>query len=365
MRDRMKLLSGLVLILAGSAQGATTLKPNITPGVSYAFDNTMKLDLNLGLMAGGQQMNVQQTIAQSSAGTVEVLEAAGGKISKAKITFAPSCGASVTMMGQQQNKAFALAGKTVTATLNGKLVDVVPADGVDEESRKAIADLITGEDGIYPTKAVNVGDEWSGSLGNGEMKSAMKFKLERISNVNGREVAELTTTGQISGVENGMNMNGTVAGPVVMDVLTGIVASGQVGGDLKIDGNMTEAGQQIVVNGTGKMSVGTKTVISGTTVTPPPVITPPAVDGPVTLAGLYAGDGLTLNVTGDDVKIELGTNQFGGKIAQRNGANLAGTFTHNGKAFDFKCVVNGDAVDFITGSKTYKLKKQGAANPLG
>lgn len=370
MRNRLTLLSGLVLVLAGSSFAATTLKPSVTPGLSYAFDNTTKMDLNLTLNIGGQQMNMPQTMTQVSTGTLEVLEAANGKISKAKITFAPNCASSMAAMGQQQEKPFPLAGKTVTAALTPTGVDIQPPDGVDADTQKSVLEMLKGEDGLYPTRPVNVGDEWTGALGSGEMKSDVKFKLDRVSTVNGREVAEITAGGTLSGVENGMNMAGNIKGPVVMDVQTGLITSAAIAGDMKIDGNVVENGQQIAITGNGTMSVAAKNTISGAGAVPnangnmpPPINNFPLPTA--ALSGAYAGDGLTMNVTGDDIALELGVNKFTGKITQRNGANLAGNFSHQGTTFDFKCVVNGDNVDFTTGTKTYKLKKQGNPNPLG
>lgn len=388
MRRRIGWTAGWVLALAVSAHAATTLKLDVKPGVSYAFDNTMNLDLNLGLNAGGQQMNLQQTLAQVSAGTVEVLEAVDGKINKAKISFDAKNAQTMTTMGQTQSSPFALAGKTVTATRNGDAVDIQPADGIDEQTRDAVVELIKGEDGIYPARPVEVGDEWDGTLGSGDMKLQMKFKLDRVATINGREVAELSTNGQLAGVVNGMNMKGNVVGPMVIDVATGLIASGNVAGDLKIDGNVVEQGQQIAVDGAGKMSVTAKSTINapasrvapggepGHALNPPNGPQTPAHGAPTnplggdaapapSLSGTYAGDGLTMTVTGDDIRLELGASKFTGKITRRSGVDFSGTFSHDGKSFDFTGIPNGDSVDFTTGTKTYKLKKQGAANPLG
>ena len=384
MRFPKTLVVGYVIALACSTQAAPqTLKLNLAPGMNYAFDNKTTLDMNLGLTMGGQQMTMQQAISQSMSGTIEVLEAVNGRPSKAKVNFAPTCGSSATMMGQQQDKPFALAGKTVTVTMNGSNLDIQPADGIDDETRKAVAELVSIDDGIYPTKAVDVGDEWMGGFGAaGPMQPKLKLKVANFSKINGRDVVELACSGDIAGVENGMNMSGTVSGPVVMDILTGLSVDGKISGDLKINGNTNENGVQVAIDGTGKMSVSAKNVIgaAGGVAPMPNNPTPAAGGNPLggenplagvtapTLNGLYAGDGLTMTVNGNNINLELGTSKLSGNIVSHDGNKFAGTFSSNGKTFDFTGIDNGTSVDFTTGSKTYKLKQQSPAapaNPLG
>lgn len=384
MRNRMKLMTALVLAMAGVAHAVPqALRLSLPPGTSYTFNSTMKTDMDLMVNANGQQMPMQQSQGRVMSGTIEVLESANGVPTKTKVTFGQDCGMSMSMMGQQQGRPFALAGRTVTVTVNGEAIDIVPADGVDEEVRSAVSELVVRQDGIYPDRPVDVGDTWQGNLGAaaGELQPKLTLKLERFDTVDGRSVAHLACQGEMNGVNNGMNIAGTLAGPLVLDIATGLPLEGSLAGDMKMNGNTTENGMPIQINGTGKMTFTGRHVIRGDAprpfapdvnpnpINPPNPVNPIGPDNPLggapALGGTYTGDGLTMTIAGDDIQLDLGGRKFAGKIARLDGSTVSGSFSHEGTTFDFKCVPNGNDIDFTTGTRTYKLKKQGGGNPLG
>jgi hypothetical protein len=374
--------ASVVLFCAVTAHSAETLRQNVTPGVVYQFDQSLTMNMNLTINTGGQQMNMVQTVRQATVGKMEVIEAASGQPSKARISFTPQSGGTMEMMGQSQSLPFNLAGKTVTATVKDGVVSVDDPNA-DQMSKGAIDGLMKSDDGMFPDRPVNPGDEWNGTFAAGaNMKPSLKIKFDRVSDVGGRRVAELSCQGTLDGNEQGMNMRGTIGGPVVVDLATGLVVKGAMAGDLVVEGATQQAGANMTVNGTAKLGMNVAGNVSGGNAVanvgggangpiagPAPVapVDNPLVGGPAPTAvdGTFSGDGLVMTVNGKSVRLELGANTFDGTITAQDATSFKGNFSHQGQSFDFNATLAGDTVNFITGQKTYRLKKQGANNPLG
>ena len=379
----------LALLPAAAAFGqAKQIALNAPVGTQIQFAETTGLNFDMQMNLGGQQMNVQQQIANREAGTMEVLEADGGRPTKVRVTFAPDSGASVESNGQSQKSPFPLAGQTVTITAAaGDSVTVEPDPGLDPAVKKELRDYLTLGGGLLPEEPIGPGDSWKPDPD--AMGEAMPgitpettLTLGQFATRDGREVAEVTAKVQAQGEMQGANMNVTANGPMVFDVATGVLLSSDIAGDIKMSGTVEQQGMTVQIDGGGKLTQQSRNTLTSagggaaatlqppaggaaaTPQTPVPPATPdaPAV-GSTEPADLYTDGTLAVAVRGDTLTLTRGGDSYPGTVASRNGQSLSGTFTASGTAFPYTATLAGDTLTFETGGATYTLKKQGATSP--
>ncbi|MFK7959097.1 MAG: hypothetical protein AB8G96_01105 [Phycisphaerales bacterium] len=361
------------LVLAGTALAAETIQYAVPSGLKFSFDNTMRLDLSISMDLMGQQMKFDQKMSQIMKGSAEVLESANGRPTRVRMTFDDSCGGSTSGMGGEAPIPFSVGGQTVTVTVKGKTVTLEPSDAVDDVTRQAIADLVVLDDGFLPKKPVDVGDEWEGSFGSsanaapGAEASRVTFRVEKFTEMAGRQVAVLSARGTMDETADGMNMKTDITGPVIVDLATGLVMKATVDGTVVMDGKAVQQGMEITMQGTGAMKVRNG-VVFGASGSAGRVAAPairPAKSNPLggekepasDLDGTWSGDGLTMVVKGSVATLTLGDLALDGTLTEQTSGNFKGTFKYGGETFTFEGDFEGDSASLVTGGATYALKR--------
>lgn len=182
-----------------------------------------------------------------------------------------------------------LIGESYTVELDkdGKVTGFSGMDAIREKiSKNAVANLLwqqakehfTNESGrsewgdarfaVYPNKEVKVGDQWKSSLTRqvpriGTVVTKFDYKLERIGQDGGREVAVVAITGTISGGDgDGTKISGTVTGSATFDVGRGLFVSrsGESVVKVKLPSPMGGEGQFMDVDITTRNRIAVKSV---------------------------------------------------------------------------------------------------------
>ena len=386
--------ASLVLSAAAFAQ-AKPLAVNLPPGSTVQFQQDVTMDMNMQMNMGGQQIDMKGAVTDSVAGTVTVLEASGGKPTKAQVVFDAGGGTKIDMGGMNQSAPFELAGQTVTATLgpDGSLVSLDPAAG-DPATTERVEGVLKFGKGMLPPGPVAPGDTWQpsdASLFGDEMQmqNGSQLELVQFTQVGGREAAEVRLTGDLTGDVQGMQTGGSVGGTMMIDTATGVVLSGDVDGDLSMSASEIQ-GQQIQVDGSMKLSADSTSTVggggaAGAAAAPPAAGgasaaiggggggAPPAVGAAGgDFAGTWSGAELTLVIAegaSPSVQIQRGGQTYTGSITSSTADSFTGSFEAAGSTFPFSGQRTASGVDFTSGSKTYALSRAGGQgggdpNPL-
>ena len=381
-----------------NARAATELKYDLPEGTRFKFSQRDAMNLDLTMVLGEQQMNTQMVVDNLVSGEQTVLADQGGIPTKVKITFDPGLATKMTMMGNDQTTPFALAGKTVTVTrpVGGEATVDTGGVEVDDAVKKSVGDLVDYNPADLPPKPLEVGESYKPKIPPraGEIdKADMTVTLVRVSDRGGRQVAELRADGQFTGDMEGMKVEGTRSGPMLVDLATGLVLDSTLDGKMTLNGTQEQGGMKVTMDGTGTgSSSATGEILSGggstggttatassptssATPTPAPAATAApaqtpaataAASGSATLApGSYAGDGLTVTVLpNNELAMTRGPLTMTGRVTSMTGDALSGTFTHEGNAYEFTGTKTPAGMTLTTGGKTYTLQKAGS-NPLG
>ncbi|MEM8873445.1 MAG: hypothetical protein AAGD32_04215 [Planctomycetota bacterium] len=389
--------AGLLVTGAAALAQQVNLQVNVPAGTTYQFQSQESVDLNMQMMMQGmppQQM--QQQIASRTGGSLKVLESQNGKPSKVEVTFDAQSGGQVQgPMGNQQIP-FALAGQTVTATIDPQgNVSLQPAGNADPATMQAISQIVTVDEELFPGRPVGPGDSWQVNaadlLDAAGAQGSVNVRFDGVQNLAGRQVAVLQTQTQMQGMDQGMQTRVEMAGPVLVDLETGLVVKVDLQGQMNLSGQQQQQGMVANVEGTGQMRTGAQITnlqtgaggglggggfgdgglggggMGGDLGGGGNVPQPPANNA----IGTYAGDGLTFVINPDQsVSIDLNGQKFQGQLQQFDGQNYRGQFNAAGSMFDFSGTINGNNATFTTGQTTYNLTKQGGGggggnNPLG
>jgi hypothetical protein len=253
-----------------AAATAETIRFNITPGLTYAFDRGSTVDLALELSGGGQKMEAAQRAVESIRGTVEILAAENGRPTRARVSFDPASLTVTTFMGQEQRTPFALAGRTVVLSLAGtELRGLEPEDGapplpeLDPAVRRAIADVVAADDAMLPKTPVDVGDSWTAEprRPGDQIHPSLRYRVREFTERNGRRVAVLECRGTLVGTQPGVDLKGTVSGPTLLDLETGLMLEGTLTGSLTSSGVVDQGGVSVFIFGQGTIEQSARLTI--------------------------------------------------------------------------------------------------------
>lgn len=370
-RRRAVLAALTTLVFAAGAAAAEKLQYALTPGITWTFDNTMTMDLDVEASFMGQQMNLGQQMMQRMKGSAEVLDAVNGRPTRMRLTFDPVSGGKTSGMGSEVPVPFGAAGKTVTVTITGKEITVEPAAGIDEQTRNSIADIVVLDEEFLPKKPVDVGDEWVGQFGTsaaadpGAEASKVTFRVERFVERDGRRVAELSARGDLTAEDSGLTLKTELSGPVIVDLATGLMLNAKVDGTVEVSGKQVQQGMEITMAGDGKMEVREVLAIgraAGDRVAAPVDASRAAnpLGGSATrgLDGTWSGSELSMVVKGTDVTLTRGELVLQGTVASADGKTFSGSFTYGGESYEFSGTYAGREARLVTGGETYELTRQ-------
>ncbi|MEO0632236.1 MAG: hypothetical protein AAFY46_16150, partial [Planctomycetota bacterium] len=156
-------------MFAGSAAAQHTLRYNIEPGLTYGFEQTVSMRMDLDMTSGFQQMQLDQQSEQVASGTIEVLSAHNGATSVARLTFDRESGSVITssMMPQPQRVPFELAGRAIVATVlpNGSLSIAddrgETLDGLLPDTVQLVRSVAVPDPAFPPADAVALDESWT------------------------------------------------------------------------------------------------------------------------------------------------------------------------------------------------------------
>jgi hypothetical protein len=291
-----------------------SLKPNLKPGESYGLEYKIEMDQDvMGMnnnitMNMGYQMKVRDISPQhdinldfmynhigmsmrsklmnfsydsDSSAAPQAGEkdesATGGLASKMKDMYGKIMGALVKKPMQitldEFGKVKTVSGyKEMITSLKDSLSTMTPGkdDALDNLMDEAqIRQVFQQTFGTFPQKPVSIGEKWSNEFSQNQSGMPMKFsntyKLVDVLAKENEAIIDITstiTTGDNSEItKNGMSvkmdMNGTQTGKMTVDLGTGMVKSGKINQEIKV--NMEMMGQKIpmTMKGTATM-VGKK-----------------------------------------------------------------------------------------------------------
>lgn len=396
-------LFALLLLLTSRPAGAEqtyTLKIHTTPGDRWAFDVTSAIKQTGEVTANGQRAQaIDQSATERRKGTIEIINVADGKPTAMKITFDAESSTTGSLNGQPA-PAFGLAGKRVT--LRRDAGGAVTNDLTEQPDPQTLAELnrmIEPDTSVYPTHPVAVNDEWDADtaglvkqfqLGSDD-KVSMKCKLLAIKDLDGRQVADVSVTGQIVKHDQGFIETTTTLGGVSrVDLLTGQVMAADIIGKMSSRGSRAvngQNGQQVTVavnaDGTLEMHQQVKPLGSGDHASGQPLAqnnpagqpetghnNPLAPGGPPSFAGSYKGSELSIDLTSGEGDRYTGTMTLKDKkfpvTAHAEGTRLMGTFQSGASSFDFSATLEGDTLKLTSGGSDYTMRRAASAeNPLG
>ena len=370
-------LAALAALPLPAAAQEVVLKLNVPPGTRIASEEASDFTMAMKLTVAGQAMDLDQKVASTTTATMEVLEIGpDGVPTRASVSFDAASQTSATAMGQAQEAPHPLAGKTVTLTRGGDGVTVEPDPGLDEAARAELVAFLDLSRAELPGRAVAVGESWPGSIASvpGEETGQATFTLDGVRTAEGREVADISVRLDFAGDMDGAKVSGRGAGQGVLDVATGLWLDSALEVSGSFDGAMQESGVEAQVAGTmtGKTTYrGRIDGAGGGEGEASPVAeggSAQAAATPPAEAQTYTDGALTLVLTGDEVAITLGGQNYPGRVTSRSGDSLSGTFTASGTAFPFEARREGDGLVLTSGGTTYTLAPEDVAeeapNPL-
>lgn len=293
-----------VLVLSVAAGGvqadaAERIEYRIPSGFTYSFDNVTDSTSVLDVGSGGQSMTFEQRHRQHIHGSVEVLASSDGVPTRLRIRFDPSSGSQTTSNGATQEIPFGLAGQTIeVAVQNERIVSITDENGreasLDEQTRSVVAEIAIAEQAVLPDGPVRAGDEWVADLSREDrpVTPMLTLTVAGFGEQGGRRIAKLDADGTLVGTQQGMNMDGKVSGPIILDLETGVPLSSRLSGSIAVNGTLEQNGMSTAITGSQYVTISSTNEV-GT----PPV----ARAGPTERDATPAAGGST--PTGDDPRL--------------------------------------------------------------
>jgi hypothetical protein len=397
MRKRFLTFASILTgLLSGSAFAADKipLRLALEPGMAWTFEQTQDNASDNKATANGQSQSFSTKMHGHRIGKIEVVAAKNGIPTTLKVTYGDGCETVNESGGQQFKPPFPYAGKTITITRadDGSITDDFN-DQVDPQTMAELHEIVDQELVFFPKDPVAVGEEWPGdapALGRAlqlqgpNEQAGMTLKLLSVKEVDGRPTAEVKVSIAAVKEQQGIQVKVVSQGTALVDIHTGHAVQVDLKGTTTGSGDPSGPGpngQQITyhIEGSGTLtsSETSKFISAGSAPTAvaitsgapsAPADNPLAPSAPADpFAGTFSDGKLTVDwsaATADGYSgtLTLGDKKFQAK-AQRIGQRLDGAFDSGGTKFPFSATLDGDTLNFVTGTKTYTLKKA-AVNPL-
>lgn len=387
---RFALFVALASSGAASAQQTYTLKPRWHVGDQWAFDVSSSLQQKGTVTANGQPEPIDQSASQRRKGTIEILAVDHDLPTAVRVKYDIESKNSGTLGGQAA-PPFSLVGRTITVrrATDGQISNDL-AQQPDEQTQAELARLLDPDLSVYPTHPVAVGEEWdadSASLARQfqlgpDDKVSMKCTLRGIADLDGRQVAEIATIGQVTKHDEGFIVTTThLDGLSRIDLATGQTLESDLTGKMSSHGTRAADASGhggVTLDATGELKTHQQmTPIAIAAAAPvaasPPIVAsapvpasaPPPVDNPLArhatnLAGSYQGDGLSVDLASEDGHY-TGTLTLRDKTfplkAHADGNKLTGTFQASGSTFNFTANLDGETLTLVSDGNTYVMKR--------
>src|SRR5579859_5827776 len=212
---------------AGAAE-KVALKLNLSPGMSWNFDQSQDVISDSKATVNGQTQPFNTKMRSHRVGKAEIVSVSGGVATSMRVTFGDGCESVMEMAGQRQRVPFPYAGKTVMVTrgAEGKVTDDANVGQVDASFVNELHGMLTQEDALFPKQPVEVGEEWSADPKvlaeqfqlQGDDRGGMTLKLLGVKDAGGKRVAEVKVSAAIMRTMNGMHTKAVMQGVAVVDL---------------------------------------------------------------------------------------------------------------------------------------------------
>ena len=270
----MRILVPLLLLLAISTPlaAAERIEYRMPPGFAYSFENTTDATSVLDVTTGGQRTTLEQKLEQRIKGSVEILESSDGVPTRVRVYFDPASGSTTTTYGNTDELPFALAGQTVeVAVRDEQVVSIRGADGrelsrggaLDEDSLSVVSEIAVAERAMLPDGPVNPGDQWTARLAREDrpLTPELNLELAGFGDRAGRRIAKADVDGTLKGIQQGLDMDGALSGPVIFDVESGMPVSSRLSGSIAVNGSVEQNGTAMAVTGSQFVTITTNVEI--------------------------------------------------------------------------------------------------------
>ena len=266
----------LLLTMAAPLCAAERIEYRMPPGFAYSFDNTTDASSVLDVTSGGQRTTLEQKLKQRIKGSVEVLKSSGGVPTLLRIHFDPVSGTTTTTSGNTDELPFALAGETVevavseeqvTSVRNAEGRELSRAGALDEDSLSVVSEIAVAERAILPDGPVGIGDRWTARLARNDRPLTPELNLEvaGFGDRAGRRIAKADVDGTLRGVQQGLDMDGELSGPVIFDVDSGMPVSSRLSGSIAVNGAVEQNGTAMGITGSQFVTITTNIEIGPAT----------------------------------------------------------------------------------------------------
>jgi hypothetical protein len=392
----MLLVSGMTAV----GESKYDLSLHLHQGQSWSFDQVFESIQTYRMSAPGQQpFSNEQRMRSIRKGTITVLAVTNGVPTAVRVAFDPGCVTKMKQMGNEQTLDFPFAGVAVTLqrTVDGQITQEYEGEvkgGGDAVSRKELEAYLYSNDG-RPKHPVALGEQWEPELNqlkqiyqlSDQDKAVGASKVAEITTISGRQAAEVIVYTSVSKHQGEMVMTEERKGSIWLDLETGYLLQSSLEGTTSGKGSQSMPGPNgqtvnVDVNNSGRSQarlttqLGNPGAVGGgneTAFTKPIISSPPALadgmaPGTERWAGSYHDTQLTLELKVKGAADYEGALVFRGHTyplkARAEGSRMNGTFQSEDGSFEFTATAEGATVKFVTGGKTYQLKKR-AINPLG
>ena len=254
---------------SGSSGEAYTLKMRLAPGDNFRQEVKTIMDMNMAGFSMKMNMDAETNfdVLQNDTAGKQL------RLTYTKMNMKMDMGDlnqavnSDSMMNESQKK---IVGKSVTLTLSPKN-EIINVSGFDSLLNSDLYDPVTKQlfektfskeqlnsvfgmvFSLYPSRPVRVGDNWTSkskfSMANIDMGMKVKYKLLSVKD----GVAEISVDGTFdgdgnmkqSGIEAGMNMEGTQTGRIRLNLNDGYLKNGNY--TMNISGEINVMGQKMPI----------------------------------------------------------------------------------------------------------------------
>jgi len=274
----MRILFTVLLLIAAAAStdAAERIEYRMPAGFAYSFDNTTDAASVLDVTTGGQRTTLEQTLEQRVKGAVEILESPDGVPTRLRVYFDPSSGSTTTTFGNSEELPLALAGQTVeVAVQNEQVVSIRSDDGrellhagaLDEGTLSVVSEIAVAERAMLPDGPVNIGDEWTARLAREDrpLTPELNLVVAGFGDRAGRRIAKADVDGTLRGVQQGLDTDGELRGPVIFDVQSGMPVSSRLSGSIAVNGTVEQNGTAMAVTGSQFVTITTNVEIGAVT----------------------------------------------------------------------------------------------------
>jgi hypothetical protein len=265
------------------------LRLRLQAGQAWAFTSSMDSDMTVRASANGQALPDDRTVVgQRRAGTLAVTAVRDGVPTAVTATFAADCADVATVDGKPQSEPWPLAGKTIAfrREADGRVTN--DARDLDPALAAEVGQLLEMDQTLYPKDAVAVGDGWTPDAAklrqqfqlSADDKVDVRCKLIGVVDVRGRRAYDVSLTGTLTKVADGVTERTDLGGSMRYDAATGVPLQGNLTARVTLKGDQPVQGPNgpavLAVTGGGRVTLTQTTVPQDLAVAAAAAARPPA-----------------------------------------------------------------------------------------